>query len=207
MTHRSRTQRLAMLAASAALIAGGVPVSATAFAAPSGAPSAPAPPPVTALAAVPAADWVRTTDPPSGISAELPGKATVRTATVPIEDQLVDGRAYGVDTPDGGTGFAVHDMPGDQYPLEENLQRFLRSYTQNTAEPLTSHDVRKLTVDGRPALDARLTSESDGEPVTGSIRLIADDKHLVQAISLGPQANDKALKAMHEQLLAGLRIP
>ncbi|MFD8895165.1 hypothetical protein [Streptomyces sp. NPDC059566] len=184
-----------------------MPVSATAFTAPSGAPSAPAPPPVTALAAVPAAGWVRTTDPPSGISAELPGKATVRTATVPIEDQLVDGRAYGVDTPDGGTGFAVHDMPGDQYPLEENLQRFLRSYTQNTAEPLTGHDVRKLTVDGRPALDARLTSESDGEPVTGSIRLIADDKHLVWAITLGPQANDKALKAMHEQLLAGLRIP
>ncbi|MFD9260862.1 hypothetical protein [Streptomyces sp. NPDC059538] len=184
-----------------------MPGSAAAFAAPSGVPSAAAPPPVTALAAVPAADWVRTTDPPRGISAELPGKATVRTATVSIEDQLVDGRAYGVDTPDGGTGFAVHDMPGDQYPLEENLQRFLRSYTQNTAEPLTSHDVRKLTVDGRPALDARLTSESDGEPVTGSIRLIADDNYLVWAITLGPQANDKALKAMHEQLLAGLRIP
>ncbi len=196
-----------MLAASAALIAGGVPVSAAAFAAPSGAASAAAPPPVTALATVPAADWVRTTDPPSGISAELPGKATVRTATVSIEDRPVDARVYGVDTPDGGIGFAVHDMPGDQYPLEENLQRFLGSYMQNTAEPLTSHDVRKLTVDGRPALDARLTSESDGEPVTGFIRLIADDKHFVQAITLGPQANEKALKAMHEQLLAGLRIP
>ncbi|MFI7355952.1 hypothetical protein ACIBTP_18640 [Streptomyces avidinii] len=150
---------------------------------------------------------MKTTDPPSGISVELPGKATVRKATVSIEGKPVDARVYGLDTPDGGVAFAVHDMPGEQYPLEENLQRVLESYMQNTAEPLTSSDVRKVTVDGRPALDARLTSETDGKPVTGFIRLIADDEHFVQALVLGFQANEKALKAMHERVLASLRLP
>ncbi|WP_404953004.1 hypothetical protein [Streptomyces sp. 147326] len=203
MTHRSRTPRLVTLSVSVVLIAGGVPGSATAFAAP----SAPAPLHVTALPAAPAVEWVETTDPPSGITAELPGKATVRKATVSIEGKEVDARVYLVDTPDGAVGFAVHDMPGDQYPLEDNLQRVLESYMQNTAEPLTSSNVHKVTFDGRPALDARLTSETDGEPLAGFIRLIADDTHLVQALTLGPKTHEKALKALHERLLNDLRIP
>ncbi|WP_327732531.1 hypothetical protein OG749_45375 [Streptomyces nojiriensis] len=150
---------------------------------------------------------METTDPPSGITAELPGKATVRKATVSIEGKPINTRAYIAETPDGAVGFAVHDMPGDRYPLEDNLQRVLESYMVNTAEPLTSSNVRKVTFDGHPALDARLTSETEGETLTGFIRLIADDKHLVQALVLGPEANEKALKAMHERLLAGLRIP
>ncbi|KJY26600.1 hypothetical protein VR46_39995 [Streptomyces sp. NRRL S-444] len=203
MTHRSRTHRLVMLSVSVTLIAGGVPASATAFAAP----CAPAPLYVTAIPAMPAVDWVETTDPPSGITAELPGKATVRKATVSIEGENVDARMYIADTRDGATGFAVHDMPGDRYPLEDNLQRVLESYMQNTAEPLTSSNVQKVTFDGRPALDARLTSETGVETLVGFIRLIGDDKHLVQALVLGPEANEKALETMHERLLAGLRIP
>ncbi|MFE5521671.1 hypothetical protein ACFQ9Q_28730 [Streptomyces virginiae] len=150
---------------------------------------------------------MKTTDPPSGITAELPGKATVRKATVSIDDKHVDVRAYGLDTPDGAVGFAVHDMPGDRYPLEDILQRILETYMVNTAEPLTSSNVRKVTFDGRPALDARLTSETEGETLTGFIRLIEDDKHLVQALALGPAANEKALKDLYERLLASLRIP
>ncbi|MEU7603578.1 hypothetical protein AB0B78_25670 [Streptomyces sp. NPDC040724] len=192
-----------MLSASVALIAGGVPTSAAALAAPSAAALLY----VTALPATPAVDWVETTDPPSGITAELPGKATVRKATVSIEGKEVDARVYIAETPDGAVGFAVHDMPGGQYPLKDNLQRVIESYMQNTAEPLTSSNVHKTTFDGRPALDARLTSETEDETLTGFIRLIADDKHLVQALALGPEANEKALKAMHERLLATLRIP
>ncbi|MFF8264682.1 hypothetical protein [Streptomyces virginiae] len=203
MTHRSRTQRLVMLSASVVLIAGGVPASTTAFAAS----SAPASLHVTAMTGTPTVNWVETADPPSGITAELPGKATVRKTTVSVEGKAVDARVYGLDTPDGAVGFAVHDMPGDQYPLEDNLQRVLESYMINTAEPLTSSNVRKMTFDGRPALDARLTSETASEPLTGFIRLIADDKHLVQALVLGPEANEKALKAMQDRLLASLRIP
>ncbi|MCX5276347.1 hypothetical protein [Streptomyces virginiae] len=171
------------------------------------APSAAAPLHVTALPATPAVDWVETTDPPSGITAELPGKATVRQATASIDGKPVNTRAYIVETPDGAVGFAIHDMPGDRYPLEDNLQRIRESYMVNTVEPLTSSNVRKVTFDGRPALDARLTSETEDETLTGFIRLIEDDEHLVQALALGPAANEKALKAMHERLLASLRIP
>ncbi|MEV6683431.1 hypothetical protein AB0N09_42280 [Streptomyces erythrochromogenes] len=192
-----------MISASVVLIAGGVPTSAAALAAP----SAPALLHVTAIHATPAVDWVETTDSPSGITAELPGKATVRKATISIEGKPVDARFYGLDTPDGAVGFAVHDMPGEQYPLEDHLQRVLESYRVNTAEPLDSSNVHKTTFDGRPALDARLTSETENENLTGFIRFIADDKHLVQALVLGPEANEKALKAMHEQLLGSLRIP
>ncbi|MFD4868115.1 hypothetical protein [Streptomyces sp. NPDC058412] len=180
-----------------------MPVSAAALAAP----SAPALPHVTALLSTPAVDWAETTDPPTGITAELPGKVAVRKATVSVEGKPVDARLYIVDTPEGAVGFAVHDMPGDQYPLEDNLQRVLESYMRNTAEPLTSSNVHKATFEGRPALDARLTSETEDETLTGFIRLIADDKHLVQALALGPEANEKALKAMYERLLDSLRIP
>ncbi|MDX3540937.1 hypothetical protein PV721_43000 [Streptomyces sp. MB09-01] len=202
MTHRSRTHRLVLLSASAALAAGGVPASAGAAAA------APVPPLyVTAVAAMPAVEWVETTDAPSGITVELPGKATVRKASVSIDGKPVESRVYGLDTADGGAAFSVHDMPGDRYSLEDNLQRFLESYMVNTAEPLTSSDVRRHTVDGRPVLDARLTSETGDESSVGFTRLIADDDHFVQVVVFGPEAKEKALKAMQERLLDSLRIP
>ncbi|MFJ9597932.1 hypothetical protein ACIRS3_34950 [Streptomyces virginiae] len=161
------------------------------------------------MVAVAAVEWVKTTDGRSGITVELPGKAEVRKvkATASVEGSPVEARVYGVDTADGGAGFSVHDMPGDRYPLEDNLQRFLDSYMVNTAEPLSSSDVRKHKVDGRAVLDARLTSEGGDGTLVGFTRLIADDDHLVQVIVLGPQAKEKALKAMHERLLDTLRIP
>ncbi|MFJ9598224.1 hypothetical protein ACIRS3_36455 [Streptomyces virginiae] len=162
---------------------------------------------VTAVVAVAAVEWVKTTDGRSGITVELPGKAEVRKATVSVEGSPVEARAYGLDTADGAAGFSVHDMPGDRYPLEDNLQRFLDSYMVNTAEPLSSSDVRKHTVDGRAVLDARLTSEGGDGTSVGFTRLIADDDHLVQVMVLGPEAKEKALKAMHERLLDSLRIP
>ncbi|MFF8265005.1 hypothetical protein [Streptomyces virginiae] len=191
MTQRSRAQRLA---------AGGVTASA-------GAAAAPTPLYVTEISTMPTIGWVETTDAPSGITIELPGKATVRKATVSVDGKPVEARVYAVDSPDGGTVFSVHDMVDDRYTLEDNLHRFLESYMVNTAEPLTSSEVRKSTVDGRPVLDARLASESGGEPAVGFTRLIADDDHFVQVMVLGPAANEKALEAMHERLLAGLRIP
>ncbi|MFF3728153.1 hypothetical protein ACFYYM_37985 [Streptomyces erythrochromogenes] len=191
-----------LFSASVALATGGVPASAGAETA------APAPQlNVTAVLAEPAVEWVKTTDAPSGITIEFPGKATVRKATVSIDGKPVEARVYGLDTADGGASFSVHDMPGDRYPLEDNLQRFLELYMVNTAEPLESSDVRKHTVDGRSVLDARLTSETGSNPAVGFTRLIADDDHLVQVIVLGPESMEKALEAMHERLLDSLRIP
>ncbi|QTI46168.1 hypothetical protein [Streptomyces nojiriensis] len=207
MTHRSRTRRLALLSASTALVTGGLLPSATAFAAPApvaAAAAAPTPAPPTTP---PAQGAVKTTDPPSGITAELPGKAKVRMGAIPMESGSVDARVYGVETPAGATGFAVYDMPGDQMPLEDALKGFVDAYGLTGGGTLTSDNVRKTTVDGRPALDASLSGEDADGAAVGSIRFISDDDHLVMALTYGPEKNEKDLKAMHQQLLTSLRIP
>ncbi|MFB6580766.1 hypothetical protein ACFCYC_25745 [Streptomyces sp. NPDC056402] len=213
MTHRSRTQRLALLSASTALVTGGLLPSATASAAPAraaavAATAAPTPTPTpTSTSSQPARAAVKTTDPPSGITAQLPGKAEVRMGAIPMAGGSVDTRVYGVETPDGATGFAVYDMPGDQIPLEDALKGFVDAYGLTGGGTLTTENVRKTTVDGRPALDADLTGEGPEGPAVGSIRFISDDDHLVMALTYGPEAKDKDLDATHQQLLNSLQIP
>ncbi|MFF4450451.1 hypothetical protein [Streptomyces sp. NPDC001502] len=211
MTHRSRTQRLALLSASTALVTGGLLPSATALAAPAHAAAvavaaAPTPTPTSPSTKF-AREAVKTTDPPSGITAELPGKAKVRMGAIPMEGGSVDARVYGVETPDGASGFAVYDMPGDRIPLEDALKGFVDAYGLTGAGTLTSDDVRKTTVDGRPALDATLSGEDPEGSSVGSIRFISDDDHLVMALTFGPEAKEKDLKEMHQQLLSSLTIP
>lgn len=218
MTHRSRTQRLALLSASTALVTAGLLPSTAAFAAPASAAAAGA---VTATAAAAAAaaptptppptqpsqEAVKTTDPPSGISAELPGKAQVRSGSIPMDGKAVAARVYGVETPDGATGFAVYDMPGDRLPLEDALKGFVDAYALMGNGTLTSENVRKTTVDGHPALDATLTGEDGDGSTVGSIRFISDDDHLVMALTYGPEENEKDLNAKHKQLLDSLQVP
>ncbi|MFE9931021.1 hypothetical protein [Streptomyces sp. NPDC005533] len=120
MTDRPRTRRLLMLSASAALVAAGWLPCAPALAAP--ALSAAPPAYVGAVTATPAVEWVKTTDPPSGITAELPGKVEVRKNSVPTAGgESVEVRGYGLETPGGTVGFTVHDLPGDQLSLDEAL--------------------------------------------------------------------------------------
>ncbi|MFG2488792.1 hypothetical protein ACGFSI_39370 [Streptomyces virginiae] len=209
MTHRSRTQRLALLSASTALVTAGLLPSTTAFAAPphrAAVASRAAPTPTPAPTAS-TAESVKTTDPPSGITAELPGKAKVRAGTIPMEGGSIDARVYGLDTPDGATGFGVYDMPGDRLSLEDALMGFVDAYSLMGGGTLTSSNAHKTTVDGRPALDATLTGKDGDESTVGSIRLISDDDHLVMAVTIGPEENEKALDAMHQQLLDSLQIP
>lgn len=214
MTHRSRTRRLALLSASTALVTAGLLPSAPA----SAAPAAPAAAPAAAVAAAPtptptppstppAQGLVKTTDPPSGITAELPGKAEVRMGAIPMEGDSIDTRVYGVETPDGATGFAVYDMPGDRIPLEDALKGFIDAYGLTGGGTLTSENVRKTTVDGHPALDADLSGEGADGTAVGSIRFISDDDHLVMALTYGPEKDEKDLRAMHQQLLDSLQIP
>ncbi|MFF3677094.1 hypothetical protein ACFYYS_24350 [Streptomyces sp. NPDC002120] len=201
MTDRSRTHRLLLLSASAALVAAGLLPAAPALAAPPAAF-------VGAVTAAPAVEWVKTTDPPSGITAELPGKAKVRKASVPTAGgESVEARGYGLDTPEGAVGFTVHDMPGDQLSLDEALQGFTTVYEQLGGEPLTSTDVKKTTVDGRQAIDARLSTEEDGKHLVGWVRVIGDDDHLVQVLTMGPEADGKSLKETHDRVVDSLHIP
>ncbi|MFI8389276.1 hypothetical protein [Streptomyces sp. NPDC085540] len=209
MTHRSRTQRLALLSASTALVTAGLLPSATASATPAraAAVAAAAPTPTPTSPSAQPTQSVKTTDPPSGITAQLPGKAKVRMGAIPMESGSVDTRVYGVETPDGATGFAVYDMPGDQIPLEDALKGFVDAYGLTGGGTLTTEDVRKTTVDGHPALDANLTGEGPDGPAVGSIRFISDDDHLVMALTYGPEAKEKDLDATHQQLLNSLQIP
>ncbi|MFF3724245.1 hypothetical protein ACFYYM_17995 [Streptomyces erythrochromogenes] len=72
---------------------------------------------------------------------------------------------------------------------------------------LAAAGVPASAVDGRPVLDARLASDTGSDSSVGFTRLIADDDHFVQVMVLGPEAKEKALKAMHERLIDGLRFP
>ncbi|MEU7724851.1 hypothetical protein AB0B78_06370 [Streptomyces sp. NPDC040724] len=207
MADRSRTQRLLMLSASAALAAGGVLPAAPAFSAAPAFPAAPAAY-VGAQTTAPAVEWVTTTDPPSGITAELPGKAQVRKASIPTAGGgTVEGRSYGLEVPEGAIGFTVHDIPGDQLSLDEALKGLTGKYEALGGAPLTSTDVRKKTVDGRRVIDARLSTVEHDQRLVGWVRVIADDDHLVQALTLGPEADEKTLKEMHERLVDSIRIP
>jgi hypothetical protein len=202
MTHRSQKQRILMLAASTAVVAGGVLLPTTAFATPQTPHGGHSHHSVT----IPAVKWVKTTDAPSGITVRLPGKATVQKLSVPAVDMTVSGRVYTVKTDDGIVGFAVLDLPGGQEDLYEGLRGFLEGYKEGSGDTLTSTSSRKTTVDGRPALDTRLATKGSDRMV-GAARFIGDDTHVVQAVTLGSAANEKDMDRMHQQIVASIRIP
>ncbi|SDN14380.1 hypothetical protein [Streptomyces wuyuanensis] len=106
-------------------------------------------------------EWTPTTDAPSGVTAELPGRAEGERTSVPVGGEPVSGRVYGVETGEAFVGFAVFDTPGTARDLRASLKGFLDAYERESGETLRSTDVRSTTVDGRPALDARLSSSDD----------------------------------------------
>ncbi|GAA5707295.1 hypothetical protein SM007_34095 [Streptomyces avermitilis] len=214
MTRRSQKQRFLMLAASTAVVAGGVLLPTSAFAA---TPETPQVGSVTTMGAghgghshhdiaKPAVKWVKTTDSPSGITVKLPGKATLQKLSAPAGGTTVTGRVYSVKTDDGLVGFVVLDVPDGQEYLNDGLQGFLEGYNEASRDTLTSTSSQKTTVDGRPALDARLSTKGSDRKV-GAARFIADDTHIVQAVTLGSAANEKDMDQIHRQILASIRIP
>ncbi|MEU2491145.1 hypothetical protein [Streptomyces sp. NPDC007883] len=185
-----------------------VPLSAVGVLLPAAAPPALAVPRATAPA-VPAAtgaveEWTPATDTPSGVSAELPGEAEEKKTSVPVGGEPVSGRVYGVETGEAFVGFAVFDTPGAARDLRAGLKGFLDAYERESGETLRTTDVRATTVDGRPALDARLSSSDD---MAGATRFIGAGGHVVQAVTFGPEDNRKDLDGLHRRLLAGLRLP
>lgn len=176
---------------------------------PAAAPPPPAVPRATAAHAVPAAtgaveEWTPATDAPSGVSAELPGEAEEEKTSVPVGGEPVSGRVYGVETGEAFVGFAVFDTPGAARDLRAGLKGFLDAYERESGETLRSTDVRATTVDGRPVLDARLSSSDD---MAGATRFIGAGGHVVQAVTFGPEDNRKHLDGLHRRLLAGIRFP
>ncbi|MGW1886851.1 hypothetical protein [Streptomyces sp. NPDC001970] len=219
MTHRSRPQRLVILAASTALAAAGALLPTSAFA-------APATPHAGTVAAAEAGRaghghghghqgsdvitvrWVESTDAPSGITFKIPETATVEKRAEAGDGKIASCRIYLMRTSDGLNGaVGVYDMPGTPETLRKALQGFVEGYNKEPGGKIAITSSRMTTVDGRPALDARLSTTEGKARGVGSVRFIADDTHVVQVLTLAGEADKKAADRMHQQLLAGVRIP
>lgn len=198
-----RTKRALVLSLAAAAVAGGAVASSTANAAP----VTPRTGVVTAIQAELRAGWVKTTDAPTGITVHLPGKATVEKHTERVLGQEVTSRGYLVETGEGFVVFAVTEVP-DNYDMQlpTELQSFMEGVKEETGASFISTGAEETTVEGRPALDARIATD-EGERMTGSTRLIDGDRYLVQAVTVGPEANEKALEKTHQEIVDSIRIP
>ncbi|MFE2972349.1 hypothetical protein ACFXKC_54190 [Streptomyces sp. NPDC059340] len=211
MTHRSHFQRLLLLAVSTTVIAGGAVLPSSALAATAAPHTA-----VTTLAAdhdahrqhgsaTSAKQWVETTDTASGITFRLPEKPKVEHWTK--TKGRASGRFYTVKNDHGIVGLGVIDASGAQLNLNDCLRSFVGGYnaeSHSSKYKLSSTDVHKTTVNGRPALDARL-SAPDG--TVGSARFIHDGDHYVVAVSLGLKEKERPMSESYQQLLASIHMP
>ncbi|QIY94000.1 hypothetical protein HEP87_07945 [Streptomyces sp. S1D4-11] len=203
-----------VLTVSTALAAGGATLPASAFAAPTTPHTAAA----TTMAAeqapgpgvtTPTANWVEITDPPTGVKAQLPGKAKVQEGSKRVDGKVVHSRMYTVEVGDGFIGETVRDMDGVHQSLKDDLQGFLNVWNSEPGVTikLASTNSQKATVDGHPALCARITSKGGGSSGAGATCFVADGTHLIQTLALGPASDEKAMQQMHQQFLASIRIP
>ncbi|MFG3010515.1 hypothetical protein ACGFZB_08645 [Streptomyces cinerochromogenes] len=198
MTRLSRLQRLTLLAASATVISGGVLLPGTAFAAPAS---------QTAAAADVAAHWTQTTDSPSGISIQLPGKAEAQKAN----DKGVNSRSYVVQTPYGAIGFGVDDVPGTDasapWDLKGSLKAAVDSYnaeSRSSRDVLRSTDVKEgLTPDGHRELSAELTAP-DG--TKGHIHLIDQGKYLITVVTVSVDGHPDQMDRDHQRALDSIKV-
>ncbi|AVH57412.1 MULTISPECIES: hypothetical protein [Streptomyces] len=211
MTFHSQFRRLLLLTASSSVIAAGVLLPSSAFAATTA--------PQTGIvatvgtadgssgpngSAASAARWVDTIDAKSGIRIQLPGKSDVQHFTEAKDGG--DARLYMVDADYAIVGFAVFDAPGTAPAPDDDLKSFLDGFnkTRSPGDKLTTTGADESTIDGRPALDAALKS-SNG--LVGATRIIYDGDHVVLMVTIGSNENAKPLDKMHQHLLATLRMP
>ncbi|GGN81049.1 hypothetical protein GCM10011579_067220 [Streptomyces albiflavescens] len=212
MTHRSLAQRLLMLAAPTALAAGGVLLPTSALAAPMTPHFGTVTTQVGGVSghhhhgtATPGVKWVETTDAPSGITFKLPGKPKMQ--EIPQKEAGdYPARVYAVPTSDGFMYFLVIDVrgagPAELKDAVEGTRQGMADDWGGAAVTSQKHN----TVDGRPALDARFSS-TKGDHMVATSLAVADDDHIVQAVTVGPEAKEKSVTEAQEQAAAGLRIP
>lgn len=214
MALRIRTQRFAMFAASTAVVAGGVLLPTSAFAAPATSPHVSTVTTVTATqdgqdpdgVADPAENWVEITDEPTGITFRLPAEPTVQEVTEPyVDGGTYTGRQYSVETNDGSAAivFTVYDVPGTEENLDMGIKQICKNY-EDLSDPAAATSSQETEVDGRPAREAHLSSQTD----VGAASLIAaDDAHIVEFLSLGPATEEQAMAEIHQQISDSVSIP
>ncbi|MGD1223468.1 hypothetical protein AB9Q10_34165 [Streptomyces krungchingensis] len=210
VTHRSVSQRLLMLTAPTALVAGAVLLPTSALAAP----ATPHSVSVTMNdqgaghngrdlgTAVSPAKWKEATDDPSGIAIKLPGKPRIQN----LKTYGIQARHYSVRTSDGVMYFMVVDVkstgPGDLKELVEGTRQGMAERLGGVA--ITSQ--KPVTMDGHTAVDAHMNSLT-GKRMVITTRVVAVDDRVVQVVTVGPKAHEKAVDKAQAQAVASLRFP
>ncbi|QES46524.1 hypothetical protein DEJ50_00265 [Streptomyces venezuelae] len=155
---------------------------------------------------IPAVDWAKVTDPPSGITARLPGDIkAIELGESPCRD-------YSAATSDTHvlvlfTVCDVQETPkmSDLHAAAEGSTSAFRKESGDIAIKST---MRETKFDGHPALDLRLSAKEGGpDSKIGAYRYIADESHFIMVQTVADAENEKSLNSIHKQLVSEIRIP
>ncbi|MFF4826936.1 hypothetical protein ACFY20_28645 [Streptomyces sp. NPDC001312] len=151
-----------------------------------------------------AAQWVDTTDAPSGITVKLPGRAKVEHDSVTRSGRTLQIREYGVSAgTNEAAAFQVTDTHGaDLKAAPEGAIQGLAAHYSGTVSRN-----QPLEVAGYPARESRITFDRHGVPSVLLVRYVAADDHLVGLVASGPATDEKGVKQLYQQLTGSLRIP
>ncbi|MGW7367374.1 hypothetical protein ACWGI8_29120 [Streptomyces sp. NPDC054841] len=149
------------------------------------------------------AEWVETTDKPTGISVKMPGKAETQEGSFTLDSKSIQMRIYKVEDGNKRFAFEVADTSGTD--VKDALGTVIPGAAAPVSGTVTSN--RATTVDGHPAREGRITFNSDGVPSVILIRVIAADGQLVVLATSAPTANEKGLNVLYKRFTSSLRIP
>ncbi len=147
--------------------------------------------------------WLPVTDPDSGVTAYLLGPAS-------REDRLTDPQQVslalyrstaGPLSVNSGLSVARRPTGADLGPggLHYLLQQFAQGF-RGSAGP-----AEQLTVQGRPALAARV--DSDTGPLSGRVLIVDAPQHVVILFTVGPAAEDRTVGQAHDLTVRLLELP
>ncbi|MFF4760018.1 hypothetical protein [Streptomyces sp. NPDC001292] len=159
--------------------------------------------PVTSPPRSVAAQWVDTTDTPSGITVKLPGSAKVKNDSITSNGRTLQIRTYRVRAGDNRFVFQVTDTHGAD--TKAALDPTIQGLADSTSGTIRSN--QPLEVAGHPAREARITFDDKGVPNVLLVRYVAGAEHLVELAASGPAADEKGVKQLYQQLTGSPHIP
>ncbi|MFJ8852112.1 hypothetical protein [Streptomyces sp. NPDC102437] len=150
-----------------------------------------------------AGQWVKTTDAPSGISVELPGRAKVEHDSMTVSGKTYQLRSYEVTTGKNKLVFQVADAHGAD--TKAALDPAIRGVAASVSGTVSKN--QSLKVAGHAARDGRITFDYNGVPGVILVRYVAASGHLVGLVAGGPASDEKDVKKLYQQLTHSLHIP
>ncbi|MFF4761077.1 hypothetical protein [Streptomyces sp. NPDC001292] len=150
-----------------------------------------------------AAQWVNTTDAPSGITVKLPGSTKVEHDSITLSGKTYQLRMYKASAGKNKAAFQVTDMHGAD--SKAALDPAIRGVAASISGTVSRN--QPLEVAGHPAREGRITFDSNGVPSVVLVRYVAAADHLVGLVASGPAADEKGVKQLYQQLTGSLHIP